>query len=74
MSTTNGSDPEDLAADMARLEAALERIDYLSGVLPQPAAPSVAHGATVVHEPLPPEVIQRLDSMIARLRAAIDEA
>ena len=77
MSMTNGSDPEDLAADMARLEAALERIDYLSGVVAQPPAPSAPSSAVVAseaHETVPPEVIHRLDSMIARLRAAIDEA
>ena len=71
MSMTNGSDPEDLAADMARLEAALERIDYLSGVVAQPSAPSLAVEA---QDKVSPEVIHRLDSVIARLRAAIDEA
>ena len=74
MSMTNGSDPENLAADMARLEAALERIDYLSGVVPQPSPSSDTVVVSKAHEPVPLEVIHRLDSMIARLRAAIDEA
>jgi hypothetical protein len=56
---------------MARLEAALERIDHLSGL--------AQHGgditeATVSRDPVSPEVLDRLDTMISRLRAAIDEA
>lgn len=67
MSTTNGPGPDDIAADMARLEAALDRIDSLAGMAARPAA-ATSPGS------VPPEVLQRLDSMIDRLRAALDEA
>lgn len=63
MSMTRAPDPDELAADMARLEAALERIDFLAAPAPRMAG-----------DPISPVVVDRLDSMIARLRAAIDEA
>lgn len=51
---------------MARLEAALERIAVLTASRPAPqqAQPDAASA----------EVKARLDTMIARIRAAIDEA
>ena len=67
MSTTNGPDPEDIAAGVARLEAALDRIESLADAGARPVS-------AVLSDPVPTEVLQRLDSMIDRLRAALDEA
>jgi hypothetical protein len=77
MSMMNGSDPEDITAGMARLEAALDRIDTLSGQA------QLAGGGPIVaaerdtatpSDPVSTEVLDHLDRMISRLRAAIDEA
>ncbi len=64
-------DPEE-AAD--RLEAALERIARLSAeraAAPPPAAPVGAEVDQPETDLSIPEIAQRLDSLIARLRAAL---
>ncbi len=71
MSITSGPEPDDIAADMARLEAALDRIDHLAAKVP-PGRSEIA--PQPVTDPVSPVVRERLDSMIDRLRAAIDEA
>lgn len=69
MSMMTGPDSQDLAAELVRLEQALERIDYLaSGKI------SGVVATDIVAKPISPIILDRLDSMIARLRAAIDEA
>lgn len=71
MSGTSDQGPNELAADMARLEAALDRIDHL-------AAGAVGSQGDRIPKPVQeqstPVLRDSLDSMIARLRAAIDEA
>jgi hypothetical protein len=59
-------DPEtpDAAAD--RLEAALERIARLAAVKPAPAASPTPDSDLSV-----PEIAERLDSLIGRLKAAL---
>jgi hypothetical protein len=69
MSMTIEPDPDDLATELARLEHALDRIDYLASS----TVPS-AVGSVVDPHPVSSVLLNRLDSMIARLRAAIDEA
>eukprot|EP01037_Dinobryon_pediforme_P010912 gene10912-10994_t len=64
MSMTNGSDPEDIAAGMARLEAALDRIGILaSQVQPGAVATLVAAAqepaAAAPRDPASPEVLDR---------------
>jgi hypothetical protein len=73
---TGGPEPDDIAAEMARLEAALERIGALSASAQRnaSAAAPIEPWNDRVDGPVPTEVAHRLDSMIARLRAAIDEA
>ncbi len=65
---------EDVAAQTARLEAALERIAALAGPARQghPAETS-ASASSSVEAPLLAEITTRLDNTIARLRAAIGE-
>lgn len=58
---------DDIFGGMARLEAALERIAALSAARPAPASDDVARVETA-------QLAQRLDTIIARLRAIIDEA
>ena len=64
----------DLAAE--RLEAALERIARLSAARPEPA-PVGTDGDATVDGPESdlsiPQIAERLDSLIARLRAALGE-
>ncbi len=69
MSMTIEPDPDDLATELARLEQALDRIDYLASSTVPSAVASV-----VDPHPVSSVLLDRLDSMIARLRAAIDEA
>ena len=58
-------EPEDPDAAADRLEAALERIARLAAVPPAaPAAPAADVDLSV------PEIAERLDSLIGRLRAA----
>jgi hypothetical protein len=59
-------EPEDPDVAADRLEAALERIARLSAV--QPAAP---HPAPTDSELSIPEIAERLDALIGRLRAAL---
>jgi hypothetical protein len=56
----------DAAAD--RLEAALERIARLAAIQPAPTSAHVADSDLSV-----PEIAERLDSLIGRLRAALDK-
>ena len=66
-------EPEDPDAAADRLEAALEKIARLAAVQPPSAAP---------HAPLPssdaelsiPEIAERLDSLIGRLRTALGKS
>ena len=58
-------DPE-AAAD--RLEAALERIAQLAAIQPAPTTVPVADLDLSI-----PEIAERLDSLIGRLRAALDK-
>jgi hypothetical protein len=78
MSTSDGSEPDELAAGMSRLEAALERIASLSvqtasraHQIASSAMPSGGNGEAGVDTDA---VVERLDTMIARLRAVVDEA
>lgn len=78
MSMTNASDPDDLTVGIARLEAALERIDSLASIASSSqilALQAPLHEASKHSDPyaVSPVILDRLDSMIARLRAAIDE-
>lgn len=63
----SGSNNDDFAAEMARLENALERIAVLSKPAEPHPAPMTASVDTGV-------ITERLDSMITRLRSAIGEA
>ena len=56
----------DAAAD--RLEAALERIAHLAAIRPAPTNVPVADSDLSI-----PEIAERLDSLIGRLRAALDK-
>jgi hypothetical protein len=56
----------DAAAD--RLEAALERIARLAAIQPVPDNVPVADSDLSI-----PEIAERLDSLIGRLRAALDK-
>jgi hypothetical protein len=59
-------EPEDPDAAADRLEAALERIERLAAVQPAPVyAPPPDSDLSI------PEIAERLDSLIARLRAAL---
>lgn len=78
MSMTNASDPDDLTVGIARLEAALERIDSLASIASSSqilALQTPLHEGSTHSDPyaVSPVILDRLDSMIARLRAAIDE-
>jgi len=75
MSATTGPEPDQLAADVARLEAALERIAQISAAGVTRAA-EIADTATHAQAGSidTTAIVRRLDNMIARLRAAIDEA
>ena len=59
-------EPEDPDAAADRLEAALERIARLAAVPPAPANMPVPDSDLSV-----PEIAERLDSLIGRLRAAL---
>lgn len=61
-------EPEDPDAAADRLEAALERIARLAAV--QPAA---VHPAPSDSDLSVPEIAERLDALIGRLRAALDK-
>jgi len=66
---SNASEHEDIAAEMARLEAALDRIAIGSEI-------AMARAAAITRAAAPPDsqaVALRLDNLIGRLRsAAID--
>jgi hypothetical protein len=66
---------EDPDAAAARLEAALERIARLTATATQSTAlQSATHTAPVPDTDLSiPEIAERLDSLIGRLRAALDK-
>ncbi len=59
-------EPEDPDAAADRLEAALERIARLAAVPPAPVKVSVPDSELSI-----PEIAERLDSLIGRLRAAL---
>jgi hypothetical protein len=72
-------EPEDPDAAADRLEAALERIARLAAVQPAPsqAVPSQAVPSQVApsdSELSVPEIAERLDSLIGRLRAALGKS
>ncbi len=59
-------EPEDPDAAADRLEAALERIAQLTAMQPPPLnAPALDSDLSI------PEIAERLDSLIARLRTAL---
>lgn len=59
-------EPEDPEAAADRLEAALERIARMAAVQPAPAAAPVPESELSI-----PEIAERLDQLISRLRAAL---
>jgi hypothetical protein len=59
-------EPEDPDAAADRLEAALERIARLAAVQPSTTPTPVSDGDLSI-----PEIAERLDSLIGRLRAAL---
>jgi hypothetical protein len=64
-------EPEDPEAAADRLEAALERIAQAATIPPPPPnQPADAHDAELSI----PEIAERLDALIARLRAALGDA
>ena len=60
-------EPEDPDAAADRLEAALERIARSATIPPPPNQPADEHDAKLSI----PEIAERLDSLISRLRAAL---
>ena len=60
-------EPEDPEAAADRLEAALERIAHLVAIQPAPSSPPPPSDADLSI----PEIAERLDSLIARLRNAL---
>jgi hypothetical protein len=62
-------EPEDPDAAADRLEAALERIARLAAVPPAPANAPVPDSELSI-----PEIAERLDSLIGRLRAALGKS
>lgn len=73
-------EPDDTDAAADRLEAALERIAYLASTTPAAATP-IAPAAAKLDETANrgdadlsiPEIAERLDTLIARLRAALGD-
>ncbi len=64
-------EPENPDAAADRLEAALERIAVLATIPPvHPEAPTIQSDADLSI----PEIAERLDGLIARLRAALDDS
>ena len=59
-------EPDNPEAAADRLEAALERIAHLASVQPAPANPTAVDSDLSI-----PEIADRLDSLIGRLRAAL---
>ncbi len=59
-------EPEDPEAAADRLEAALERIARMAAVQPAPAAAPVPESELSI-----PEIAERLDQLISRLRVAL---
>jgi hypothetical protein len=59
-------EPEDPDAAADRLEAALERIAQLAAVRPSPAPAPMPDAELSI-----PEIAERLDQLISRLRAAL---
>ena len=68
MTTPPAGDDGDVAATLARLEAALERI--ATGASAQNVMPAQASGATPQVSAM---LVDRLDGIIARLRAELGE-
>jgi len=64
--TDMADEPEDPDAAADRLEAALERIARLAA-----APPPAAHPAPLDSDLSVPEIAERLDALIGRLRAAL---
>jgi hypothetical protein len=62
-------EPEDPDAAADRLEAALERIAHLTAVQPAPTNAPVPDSDLSI-----PEIAERLDSLIGRLRAALGKS
>lgn len=62
-------EPEDPDAAADRLEAALERIAQLAAVPPVPSNVPVPESDLSI-----PEIAERLDSLIGRLRAALGKS
>jgi hypothetical protein len=62
-------EPEDPDAAANRLEAALERIARLAAVQPTPTNGPVPDAELTI-----PEIAERLDSLIGRLRAALGKS
>jgi hypothetical protein len=67
-------EPEDPDAAADRLEAALERIARLAAVQPAPSPPTPAQAAPSDSDLSVPEIAERLDSLIGRLRAALGKS
>jgi len=64
-------EPEDPDAAADRLEAALERIAHLTALRPAAASAPPPDSALPDSELSIPEIAERLDSLIVRLRAAL---
>jgi hypothetical protein len=72
-------EPEDPDAAADRLEAALERIARLAAVQPAPSQPTPSQAVPSQVAPSDselsvPEIAERLDSLIGRLRAALGKS
>jgi hypothetical protein len=67
-------EPEDPDAAADRLEAALERIARLAAVQPAPSQPASSQAAPSDSDLSVPEIAERLDSLIGRLRAALGKS
>jgi hypothetical protein len=67
-------EPEDPDAAADRLEAALERIARLAAVQPMSSQPGPSQAAPSDSDLSVPEIAERLDSLIGRLRAALGKS
>jgi hypothetical protein len=67
-------EPEDPDAAADRLEAALERIARFAAVQPAPSQPGPSQAVPSDSDLSVPEIAERLDSLIGRLRAALGKS